>query len=103
MCKKKILVSFVLGLAMNNTVYAEDTENTTEKAFNDCQYAWGQSSAAQSCDLQYADYEVGSHAYCFITANCTLPSGYGSEYNSGRWLLQDVPRLINNGGNLEVR
>lgn len=100
---KKFLVSFVLGLAVSSVACAEDSENKTEKVFNDCQYAWGQSSAAQSCDLQYADYEVGSRAYCFITANCTLPSGYGSQYNSGRWLLQDVPRLINNGGNLEVR
>lgn len=100
---KKFLVSFVLGLAVSSVACAEDSENKTEKVFNDCQYAWGQSSAARSCDLQYADYEVGSRAYCFITANCTLPSGYGSEYNSGRWLLQDVPRLINNGGNLEVR
>jgi hypothetical protein len=103
MYKKNVLISLVLGLAVSSVVCAEDTENTTEKVFNDCQYAWGQSSAAESCDLQFATYEVGSHAYCFITANCTLPSGYGTEYNSGRWLLPDVPKLINNGGNLEVR
>ncbi|WP_213391106.1 hypothetical protein [Aeromonas sobria] len=98
------MVSMILGVAVVHAAQAEGTDNnTTDKAFNDCQYAWGTSSAAQSCDLQYADYEAGSHAYCFITANCTTASGYGQEYNSGRWLLQDVPKLINNNGNLELR
>lgn len=75
-------------------------------AADDCYYGFKSSSAAQSCQLNSAQFEPGSSNYCRINADChyyNATTGQdGWRNNNGSWFVGDVRRLINNNGWLEV-